>query len=605
MVQHGTGTMRMRTARTATAPFAAATAPIVDSALLRALPAILLATGFALGCAAPGNETKATAAGASERDDAGVDDAPGKKDDSSDDGERPPSPTGDDKMVVQPVTCELGELVRARVRRLTEKEFNNTVAYVFGRDDLPKLSFPQDPIANGYANKSEQLRVTGSLAQLLWLDTEGLADAVADDLVKAAGCNDGADCARSILEPLAERAYRGKSNSETLDELVSVAQDTAEGLSFEDGIKNALRVLLQSSEFIYNTELGAPDSSAPDKAGTGVKLTPGEIASQLSYLVTGGPPDTELLQLANDSKALFDPDTREIQVRRLLQEPGARERIGDFAEQWMELLALPKKAKDVQGDKDWSKVLPDALQEMRTTVADAVLSDGASLADLFLFDRSRGTAALAEYYDATIEDGWIELPEERRGFLTLGAFLADNGQAIYGSPVKRGHFVRVRLLCQDVPPPPADLIVNPPAEDPTQSARDRFVDHSTDKNCWGCHVLIDPIGYAFSNFDGAGRRLTDDNGHTVDTSGDLALSDVDGALKDAVDLSEKLSRSQQARECFAGHLMEFSAAATVQKGSRCAVDEVASEFVAGKANIEDLLVALTRSELMTNRAPQQ
>ena len=52
------------------------------------------------------------------------------------------------------------------------------------------------------------------------------------------------------------------------------------------------RAILQAPSFIYLTELG--DSAAASPPGT-TTLTPNETASLLSYLVTAGPPDKELL----------------------------------------------------------------------------------------------------------------------------------------------------------------------------------------------------------------------------------------------------------------------------------------------------------------------
>src|SRR5690606_11009506 len=84
----------------------------------------------------------------------------------------------EDPVVSKPadpiVTCELGELVAARVRRLTRGEYERTVESLLrGSSDVP-VAFPEDPSANGYRNKAALLRVTQNLAQALWLDTPAI-----------------------------------------------------------------------------------------------------------------------------------------------------------------------------------------------------------------------------------------------------------------------------------------------------------------------------------------------------------------------------------------------------------------------------------------------
>src|SRR5262249_592177 len=49
-------------------------------------------------------------------------------------------------------------------------------------------------------------------------------------------------------------------------------------------------------------------------------------------------------------------------------------------------------------------------------------------------------------------------PKVRAGILTQGSFLSRTGDTTAGSPTQRGMFVREKLLCQAVPPPPPNMI---------------------------------------------------------------------------------------------------------------------------------------------------
>ena len=141
--------------------------------------------------------------------------------------------------------------------------------------------------------------------------------------------------------------------------------------------------------------------------------------------------------------------------------------------------------------------------------------------------------ALAKFYGvsppaAAGQDGFgpVALPaQQRRGMLTLGGVLLTHSRSNDSSPIHRGKLVRERMLCQQLPPPPPGLVLQPPGLDPNKTARERYADHSSNAFCNNCHKLMDPIGYAFEHFDGIGRFRADDNGHPIDVTGTVVPND--------------------------------------------------------------------------------
>ena len=107
--------------------------------------------------------------------------------------------------------------------------------------------------------------------------------------------------------------------------------------TYADGIDLVTRAILQSAGFLYLTALGAAGSS-----GT-ITLTPQELASNLSYLVAGGPPDAAL-QAAMST--LGTPDGRETQVRRLLGTQAGRDRMVRVVREWLGVDRITETAKD-------------------------------------------------------------------------------------------------------------------------------------------------------------------------------------------------------------------------------------------------------------------
>src|SRR5262249_40510223 len=142
--------------------------------------------------------------------------------------------------------------------------------------------------------------------------------------------------------------------------LASLYDVGADGASYLDGIAHVTRGLLQSSGFLYVTELG--DGSV--RADSTVALTSHEIAASLAYLVTSAPPDEELAGKAA-SGALADPAEREVQARRLLStDPRAKDTVVRLVREWLGIDRIDASAKD-------SLVYPDFDGDKAQIVAES------------------------------------------------------------------------------------------------------------------------------------------------------------------------------------------------------------------------------------------
>src|SRR5690606_5705558 len=123
---------------------------------------------------------------------------------------------------------------------------------------------------------------------------------------------------------------------------------------------------------------------------------------------------------------------------------------------------------------------------------------GAPFEDLFLASTTTATGDLASLYGA---DAAGALPAGRHaGLLAQASVLSAHAHSDQTSPVRRGVFVRTRLLCQPLAPPPPNA-GGVPEVDPSATTRERFNQHSSDPTCNGCHKNIDPIGFGFEGFD--------------------------------------------------------------------------------------------------------
>ena len=71
----------------------------------------------------------------------------------------------------------------------------------------------------------------------------------------------------------------------------------------------------------------------------------------------------------------------------------------------------------------------------------------------------------------------MPLAPNRRGLLSSPAFLATHALIAQTNPVERGLMVRGRLLCQEVPPPPPDVLAQTPGGGPELTTRAKYEAH--------------------------------------------------------------------------------------------------------------------------------
>src|SRR5581483_3074742 len=133
--------------------------------------------------------------------------------------------------------------------------------------------------------------------------------------------------------------------------------------------------------------------------------------------------------------------------------------------------------------------------------------------------------SLAALYHLPTSSDWqrYEFPADspRAGMLTQISFLAGHSHPGRSSPTLRGKALREILLCQPVPRPPANvdfsIVENPNSN--YHTARDRLEAHRKNPVCAGCHKIMDPMGLALENFDGAGEYRDTERGAKIDASG--------------------------------------------------------------------------------------
>lgn len=519
-----------------------------------------------------------------------------------------------------PPTCE-GPISPgpAPIRRLTRVEYNNTIFQLLGDTTFPANEFPPDEEANGFDNQALALAVSPLLAELYMEAAEALSARHVDKLIAeltacTASTVDQAACAQDAEEFIRSFGLRTFRRPLSEDEVQRhedlFEQGAALGTGAYDprtGLQLVVQAMLQSPHFLYRVEFGMPEAVEGDV----VQLSSYEMASRLSYLFWNTMPDLALFEAAARDE-LRTKEQIEAQARRMLEAPRAREAAKNFHRQWLgldEISQIVNVGKDRTIYPDYSEaVLPLLQKESELFLDHVIFEENGSVEDLFTAPYSMMNQQLAEFYGIPNPPQGSEFvrvdldPTKYGGFLTQAGLLSLHAKPDRSSPIHRGKFVRERLLCQ-TPPPPPDVVPEPPTVDPSQTTRDQFTQHKVDPACNGCHLMMDPIGFGFEHYDGLGRyRETEGNNLPIDASGEItATTDANGEFYGAVELGQRLGASNQVRDCVATQWFIYAYGRTVTGADQCSVDIVGDAFAAANYDVKELLVALTQTDAFRYR----
>ncbi len=493
----------------------------------------------------------------------------------------------------------------ARMRLLTRYEYDNTVLALLGDASAPAQTFPPENQSTAFENNASDHQVTKDTVRRYLEVAEDLADTArtggftslpAGALPCDVASGDAA-CGTSFISSFGRRAFRRPLETDEQALFEDLFNGELAESGFEAAVAITLQAILQSPQFLYRIEM------LPEGASNGevVQVSDYEAASRLSYFLAATTPDDALLDAA-EAGELHTPEQLEAQARRILETPEARLAVRHFHRQWLGLSALQSVNKDpiafpeldlATATADWSKSVQDFTEHV-------VFDAGGTFDDLLQSEAVFLSPPLAAFYGATDNgDGSYTMPGDRAGLLTQPALMALYAYPDRSSPIARGVWVRQRMLCQTLPPPPDDVEIEPPSVDPGATTREQFDAHTTEPSCAGCHVLIDPLGFPFEHYDAVGRWRDDENGLTIDASGEFS-GVVDEALagpvEDALDMAGKLAQSSDFRNCATEQWFTFALGRLPDEvADECSMLQ-ASEVVAESGDIRDLLVAIVVSD---------
>ena len=493
----------------------------------------------------------------------------------------------------------------ARVRLISQEQYFNTLAYVFGPDISVSAHFAPFRRTDGLL---EIGAATAGVTSGQMQEFQRTAAALAEKVVSPEHRNflipctprheNAADnaCATRFLTSVGRLLYRRPMSRAQQENLVAQAGDAAKRLKdFYAGLAVALEGILVSPDLLFIMDRAEPDPKSPGYR----RLDSFSLASRLSFFLWNAGPDDELLKMAEHGD-LQTPQGRARAVDYMLGSPRLETGVRAFFDDMLGFDDFAVLAKDpgiypaFVGD-----TVQDAREQTLRTIVDHLVVRKLDYRDLFTTRHTFMSPSLATLYGVPTPPGWTpyEIPadSQRVGLLTQIAFLASHAHPGRSSPTLRGKALRELLLCQQVPRPPPNVDFSL-IEDPKstlRTARERLAAHRANPVCAGCHKITDPIGLALENFDGAGQYRDTERGAPIDASGSL-----DGKnFTNPIGLAQALHDSPALPACLVKRVYTYGTGGAIKANDKSVLPYLNSQFAAAQYRVPDLLrtVALSNA----------
>lgn len=489
------------------------------------------------------------------------------------------------------------------VRRLTVPEYIETVRSLTGVDIAREAreTLPPDIRADGFSNTAYNLTVDlkhieaySRLAGIIvgkmnvgqfakrFSRKRGFTDDVMRDLVAKMG----KWLLRAPLEEYEVAAFRGISTT--------VA---AAGGTFEEALSLLVEAMLQSPRFLYRVENERGD-------GTAWPVSEYELASRMSYIIWGAPPDTQLLEAAENGQ-LFEDDSLETQLKRMLDDPRAAKRSAEFVHEWLNLGRLANMKPNPEKFPQWNADLANDMRD--ETIAffdDVVWKQNRPLADLLNAKLTYATPRLARHYGLPVQRGGLARYDlksvpERGGLLTQGSVLTIGGDE--ASMVTRGLFVLRDLLRSGVKDPPPSVNTEPVPSKAGLSQRNIARKRIADKTCGGCHIKFEPLAFGLEKFDGIGAfHEKDEHGNTLRDDGEILFPGTAKTVPydSSAELMNLLAGSDRVQQCLTWKVAQFALGRPLGPADSRTLDKVHQAAQKGGGTYASLMRAIIKSELV-------
>ena len=221
--------------------------------------------------------------------------------------------------------------------------------------------------------------------------------------------------------------------------------------------------------------------------------------------------------------------------------------------------------------------------------------------------------------------------EHRKGMLTHPAWLIAHSLNTETDPVRRGRWIREKLLAGTVPDVPITVDAVIP-EDHTRTLRQRLEERTSDSYCRSCHRKMDPLGLPFEIFDDFGRYRTQERLEheanlitaqqqaplvqgvqlaqyetlPVDARGTLegtGNGTLDGDVLDAFELIDRLSEADRVRQSIIRHAFRYFLGRNETISDSNTLMQADEAYLSSGGSFDAVIISLLTSDSFIYRRP--
>lgn len=207
----------------------------------------------------------------------------------------------------------------------------------------------------------------------------------------------------------------------------------------------------------------------------------------------------------------------------------------------------------------------------------------------------------------------------RKGILTHPAWLIAHAQNSATDPIRRGKWIREKLLAGMVPDVPITVDAQIP-EHKDKTLRERLDLVTNKQACWKCHQHMNPLGLAFEMYDDFGRfRTAESLEHPenvvkkatvkygadtyrtaplvstgrLDGTGD---SKLDGEVKNALDMIDRLAKAERVRQSIVRYAFRFYLGRNETLSDSQTLIDADRAYVTSGGSFQAVIVSLVTSD---------
>lgn len=490
-----------------------------------------------------------------------------------------------------------GNPIYTRFMRLTHDQWENSVKDILRLPANPGLSSTFEPSVLGstdFSNNEIVLTVSSSLWSSYQVASETLATQATASAQALTSLYPGTD-KDGFITTFGRRAFRRPLTTEEIATYGAIYDQgtmmSGSGTAFAKGAALVIRAMLQSPHFLYRSELGP----------AGSPLTGYELASKLSFWLRNTTPNDALLDAAAAGQ-LDTPEGAVALASEMLGEPVVAEMMKKFN---AELFHFDRFANiDKANVQGYTTALNAEVRQAADAFFNRIFTQNLGVRDILTSTVGFVGTGLAPLYGVPAPAGGtlaeVDLGSTRKGYFTQIPFLML--YAINNNPdsIHRGLSTNLDMLCAD-PGVPEIILPEIPPQGAGETNRELIT--SITEGCGDCHEsIINPIGFAYENFDGMGRWRDMDNGEPVDASGTYPFQEGPRSFANASELMDIMATGKQAHQCYSKKIAGFALQRDIVVSDMPLLEAMGNTSMAMGSTIKQVMLELVRHDAYRVRA---